>query len=114
MKTAYISACLAVLIAAPAVAEQHTADPTADFTDTPNYEPAELPQPADDGVSLVSCDAGAHADLLGKTGAEIETMKFDVPVRVIPENGVVTMDFIPDRVNFELDADGTVSEISCG
>jgi hypothetical protein len=35
-------------------------------------------------------------------------------MRVVPPNGRVTMDFVPNRVNIALDAAGIITAVTCG
>jgi hypothetical protein len=41
-------------------------------------------------------------------------MRFAVPVRIIPPNGRVTMDYAPSRLNISLDGADLITKVSCG
>jgi len=108
--------CFALLLSlsGPGLAEQHFADPTGSVADRSVIVPADPPEAEGEIAGVNQCDPGSFADLLGKTGEEVSAMTFEVPTRVIAEDTVVTTDFLPERVNFELDAQGIVAEITCG
>ena len=76
---------LAVLIAAPAAAQE---------ADT--------------------CGAAGFQGLVGQTGEIARMLVLEGPVRVIPPNSAVTMDFRPDRINFELDDEDRIAVVRCG
>lgn len=66
------------------------------------------PQPAD------TCGRAAFADLVGQPAPAPDDIDASGPVRIIPHDGLVTMDFLPHRLNVRLDADGTVVSVECG
>ncbi|MCB1538860.1 MAG: hypothetical protein H6865_08040 [Rhodospirillales bacterium] len=55
-----------------------------------------------------------HMDLIGKTKDEVDFNQIKEPHRVIPPGAAVTMDYSPDRVNFQLDENGRIVRIWCG
>jgi hypothetical protein len=61
-----------------------------------------------------SCGAVPFQILIGQPGAVAEALEFDRPKRVIPEGSAVTMDFLPERINFDLDAADRIARIYCG
>jgi len=61
-----------------------------------------------------TCGAGALADLIGKDATALETTLLLGPVRVIRPGDAVTMDFLPDRVNFIISENETIQMIDCG
>jgi len=61
-----------------------------------------------------TCGAGAFADLIGKDVTALETTLLLGPVRVIRPNDAVTMDFLPNRVNFIISDSETIQMIDCG
>lgn len=52
--------------------------------------------------------------LVGSPASVLDTMRFNKPVRVIRPGMAVTMDYLPDRLNIELDRTGRISRVSCG
>jgi hypothetical protein len=84
--------------------------PLAACVTTPNAE-------ATTGIS--GCGSGKAADLIGKrwTGAmSAPTLKRTGArsLRVIAPGDMVTMDYRPDRLNIETDAEGRVVRLKCG
>lgn len=69
--------------------------------------PADKPEPGD-------CGSGEMGHLMGIQRAQLETIAFTQPHRILGPNDVMTMDFNPERVNFTLDESGTVVRIWCG
>jgi hypothetical protein len=61
-----------------------------------------------------TCGLAAYEVWLGQPGAGIDPAAFDVPVRVIGPNDIVTQDYDPQRVNFHTDGQGRVVRVSCG
>ncbi len=112
MKPLMLAMILSGLLSLPVAAAEGQADPTGAVTDTPNPVPADRPEAAE--TAPEDCNTDDYADWLGQPGTAVESMTFERPVRVIPEGSAVTMDFLPYRVNFKLDADGRVAEITCG
>jgi len=68
-----------------------------------------MPQDAAD-----PCNAAQYRQLIGEPRAAVEALDITGPVRVIPPGGRVTMDFRPERINFDLDAEGRVIRVRCG
>ena len=52
--------------------------------------------------------------LVGGPASALDTMRFNKPVRVIYPDTAVTMDYNPDRLNFEVDRTGRISRVNCG
>ena len=69
------------------------------------------PDPAG-GVN--QCGALDLQFLVGGPASALNTMRFNKPVRVIYPDTAVTMDFNPERLNFEVDRMGRISRVSCG
>jgi hypothetical protein len=66
-----------------------------------------------------SCDAAKAQQLVGRTATEaVKAAALRLSgarnVRVIPKDGVVTMDYREDRLNLYLDGAKKVERISCG
>ena len=66
-----------------------------------------------------TCNAAPAQGLVGKTMSD--AVRADAlrltgagAVRVIPEGGMVTMDYREDRVNLELDGQNRVTRVRCG
>jgi hypothetical protein len=60
------------------------------------------------------CGAPGFQGLVGQSGEIARMLELEQPVRVIEHDGMVTMDFRPDRINFELDEDGRITVVRCG
>jgi len=60
------------------------------------------------------CGAIGFQGLVGQSAEIARMLELDQPVRVIPHDGMVTMDFRPDRINFELDEDERITVVRCG
>ena len=64
------------------------------------------------------CDAGAAAALVGRQAdaseAEAQRLSGARTVRRYTTGVAVTMDYRPDRLNVETNADGTIVKLSCG
>lgn len=65
-------------------------------------------------VSEDSCDANSRAGLIGAPATDLERVLILDPVRVIRPGQMVTMDYLPDRINFHVGADHRIDRISCG
>lgn len=71
------------------------------------------------GESGHVCNAEAAQHLVGRPatqelGAEAMRLTGAASLRWIPKDGVVTMDYRPDRLNIELDGENKVAKIRCG
>lgn len=75
----------------------------------PEFRGPPLPDPADD-----SCEARAQAGLIGQPAAALEKVLILGRVRIIRPNTPVTMDFVPERINFDLDGADVIRRIWCG
>ena len=67
------------------------------------------PAPADD-----TCNASDYAGLVGQDATALERVLLMGKVRVIRPGQAVTMDFMPDRINFRIAEDGRIAAITCG
>ena len=109
-----LTRCALPLLAALALSacEAPSADPVppapAPGTDSGMPAPA-LPSPADD-----TCGASGLASYIGQDASILDGTRFANPLRVIRPGDVVTMDFNPQRLNFELDALNEIVRIRCG
>ncbi|MDX8346690.1 I78 family peptidase inhibitor [Cognatiyoonia sp. IB215446] len=61
-----------------------------------------------------TCGAREYGDLIGQDVTALERVLILGPVRVIRPGDMVTMEFLPDRVNFGISEDEKVIEVSCG
>lgn len=62
-----------------------------------------------------TCDEAAlSAESLGRDAALIDPAAFPGPVRIIRPGDMVTMDYNPNRINFQLDAQDRVASVTCG
>ncbi|MFQ1699352.1 I78 family peptidase inhibitor [Loktanella agnita] len=68
-----------------------------------------VPPPAED-----TCNASAHADLIGQDAKALERRLILGPVRLVRPGDMVTMDFRPERINFEIGQDEIIASIRCG
>ena len=60
-----------------------------------------------------ACGAAELQDMVGQSKDVLARIKFAVPVRVIEPGMAVTMDFQPNRLNFAIGEDGTITSITC-
>jgi len=76
---------------------------------------APAPQPLPDPMPpITACGAPELQGLLGQNAAVLQTMRFAGPMRLIRPGMAVTMDYAPNRLNIEVDADETITRVSCG
>ncbi len=68
-----------------------------------------LPSPADD-----TCGASGLASLIGQDASAVAATTFQNPIRIIRPDDMVTMDFNPQRLNFELDELNEIVRVRCG
>ncbi len=60
------------------------------------------------------CGASQYQNYVGKPLSSLSSQRFDHPVRAIPWNSAVTMDFNLNRLNFMADKSGNISRVYCG
>lgn len=60
-----------------------------------------------------TCNAGRHVNLVGQDATALERVLIMGPVRVIRPGQPVTMDFRPDRINFNIGTDNRIVSVSC-
>lgn len=60
------------------------------------------------------CGASQFQQFVGKPLSAIDSVRFDKPVRAIPYNSAVTMDFNLNRLNFMGDQQGNITRAYCG
>lgn len=75
---------------------------------------APRPDPAPTAPEADSCGASAYQDLAGQDAQVLERILILRQVRMIRPNTPVTADYWPDRLNFEVGADGRIFRVFCG
>ncbi len=61
-----------------------------------------------------TCDGLQYSDLVGQDSTALERVLILGQVRVIRPGMAVTLDFRPERLNFEINASNRVARIFCG
>lgn len=70
--------------------------------------------PAADPAGMAdACGAADLQHLVGQPASVLETMKFSQPVRILRPGMAVTMDYRPDRLNIEIDAQEVIARVHC-
>ncbi|MEM1302171.1 MAG: I78 family peptidase inhibitor [Pseudomonadota bacterium] len=59
------------------------------------------------------CPAADLQTLIGQTYTQ-GLVSYDGRIRVVPPGSIVTMDFLPSRLNIATNADGVITRITCG
>lgn len=72
-------------------------------------QPTPVPPAAED-----TCNASEYAMLVGEDATTLERVLLLGKVRVIRPGQPVTMDFLPDRINFMINARNEIAQITCG
>ena len=60
------------------------------------------------------CGASGYQSYVGKPLSAVNSLRFDHPVRAIPYNSAVTMDFNLNRLNFLGDKNDVITRVYCG
>ncbi|MAU46606.1 MAG: hypothetical protein CMP09_17675 [Yangia sp.] len=60
-----------------------------------------------------ACSPERFTPLIGSNIAAV-TLPADANIRVLAPNSVMTMDFNPTRVNIKHNAEGVITEVTCG
>ena len=60
------------------------------------------------------CGASDYQQYVGQPFSALDSVRFDKPVRAIPYNAVVSMDFNLNRINFMGDQQGKITRVYCG
>jgi hypothetical protein len=63
---------------------------------------------------LSSCTSNATHRLVGSSISLVNTSSLASTVRILPPNGIATMDYNPARLNISTDANGIITQVSCG
>lgn len=74
----------------------------------------EVEVPVDPTPMETACGAAELQDLVGRDASVLQTMRFGQTVRIIRPGMAVTMDYVPDRLNIEIDAAEVITRVSCG
>lgn len=61
-----------------------------------------------------SCGARRYGSLLGKDVTALEKVLILGPVQVLRPGSIAAQDFLPDRINFIIGRDDTITNITCG
>jgi hypothetical protein len=51
---------------------------------------------------------------VGTSISLVNTSQLASTVRILPPNGIATMDYNPARLNISTDANGIITQVSCG
>jgi hypothetical protein len=70
-------------------------------------------RPAVPPAAQDTCDAGQYAPLVGQDATALERFLLLGQVRVIRPGMAVTMDFRPERINFNISPDNRITSITC-
>lgn len=74
----------------------------------------EAPRPAPPAGGAESCDAAAHAYLVGQDEAAIDRTRLPKAFRIVCAECMITMDHNPNRLNIQLGTDRRVGSVRCG
>ena len=69
------------------------------------------PAPAEPAAPV--CPAPAYGSLVGANAAAV-TLPAGLNVRIVGPDSVVTMDFVPDRLNLRVNRAGVIVAVDCG
>lgn len=61
-----------------------------------------------------TCDAERFGPLVGQDATALERILFLGQVRINRPGTLTTQDYLPERINFQVDASGRIESISCG
>ena len=61
-----------------------------------------------------TCDGERYGPLVGRDATALERILIMGQVRVLRPGSIVTQDYRPDRINFEIGGDGRIAAIRCG
>ena len=65
-------------------------------------------------LSADTCNANQYSALIGQEVTDLEKVLILGPVRLIRPNTAVTMDYLEQRINFEITKDEKIARITCG
>lgn len=75
--------------------------------------PAVVTDPVPTGLDD-TCDAARYGFVVGQDATALERILILGQVRVIRPGSVVTQDYRPERINFEVGDTGAIRRITCG
>lgn len=75
--------------------------------------PAPLPATPDEATAQDACGASRFRGLIGRPASEIDRAALPPGARVILPDMMVTMDFVPQRLNIIVGTDGRVGSLRC-
>lgn len=61
-----------------------------------------------------TCNANQYSALIGQDVTALEKVLILGPVRLIRPNTAMTMDYVAQRINFEITKDEKIARITCG
>ncbi len=61
-----------------------------------------------------TCDGERYGTLVGQDATVLERVMILGQVRVVRPGSVVTQDYRPERMNFNIGTDGRIASITCG
>ena len=61
-----------------------------------------------------TCDGERYGPLVGQDATALERVLIMGQVRVLRPGSIVTQDYRPERINFEIDGSNRISKITCG
>ncbi|WP_322890339.1 MULTISPECIES: I78 family peptidase inhibitor [unclassified Yoonia] len=61
-----------------------------------------------------TCGASEYTYLVGQPDTALQRVLIMDEVRIIRPDTMVTMDFRPERINFKIDAQGRIADVTCG
>lgn len=73
-----------------------------------------MAQTTDDPDLTDACGASGFAGLVGQSGEIAEMLELEQTTRVIRPGTIVTRDYRLDRINFDIDDEGTITRVYCG
>ena len=83
--------------------------PVALFGCVPPEMPPEGPFPVEN-----ACGANELQYLVGQPASRLETLRFGGPVRFITPGMAVTMDYVADRLNIQINGAEKIISVECG
>lgn len=82
---------------------------------------ADMPPSGGDARPAVgrdTCGAAGFRHLIGQPVSAVEALQLSVPVRIVPPEGAVTLDYRAERINFVIGPDTgsgrVVKKVTCG
>lgn len=75
--------------------------------------PSQPMRPAVPSLAEDTCNANQYSTLVGQNATALERVLLLGQVRVIRPNQAVTMDFRPERINFNIASDNRITSIYC-